>query len=157
MKKTEIEKIVRTMAEIGPKLTEIFKFRIPDDIANLDLIPIHFMGMNLLKQRGPLIMSELAESLGISHPMTTHLIDKLESVGMVERRRDDSDRRAVKISLTRTGRDAVERITRAHGEQMVEFINCLDDPDRKSYVEAMNTLFDIMLKIGKQKSEEEHR
>jgi MarR family transcriptional regulator for hemolysin len=46
---------------------------------------------------------ELARSLGIEGPTLTRHLDSLERAGLVERRRDPSDRRAVQVELTRAG------------------------------------------------------
>jgi MarR family transcriptional regulator, transcriptional regulator for hemolysin len=46
---------------------------------------------------------ELARSLGIEGPTLTRHLDSLERAGLVERRRDPSDRRAVQVELTKAG------------------------------------------------------
>jgi MarR family transcriptional regulator for hemolysin len=46
---------------------------------------------------------ELARSLGIEGPTLTRHLDSLERTGLVERRRDPSDRRAVQVELTEAG------------------------------------------------------
>jgi MarR family transcriptional regulator for hemolysin len=46
---------------------------------------------------------ELARSLGIKGPTLTRHLDSLEGAGLVERRRDPSDRRAVQVELTTAG------------------------------------------------------
>jgi MarR family transcriptional regulator, transcriptional regulator for hemolysin len=46
---------------------------------------------------------ELARSLGIEGPTLTRHLDSLERAGLVERRRDASDRRAVQVELTKAG------------------------------------------------------
>src|ERR671935_406745 len=46
---------------------------------------------------------ELARSLGIEGPTLTRHLDALERAGLVQRRRDPSDRRAVQVELTDAG------------------------------------------------------
>lgn len=46
---------------------------------------------------------ELARSLGIEGPTLTRHLDTLERAGLVERRRDPGDRRAVQVELTKAG------------------------------------------------------
>jgi MarR family transcriptional regulator for hemolysin len=48
---------------------------------------------------------ELARSLGIEGPTLTRHLDGMERAGLVERRRDPSDRRAVQVELTEAGRE----------------------------------------------------
>jgi MarR family transcriptional regulator for hemolysin len=47
--------------------------------------------------------NDLARSLGIEGPTLTRHLDSLERAGLVERRRDPSDRRAVQVELTPAG------------------------------------------------------
>jgi MarR family transcriptional regulator for hemolysin len=46
---------------------------------------------------------ELARSLGIEGPTLTRHLDGLERAGLVERRRDPNDRRAVQVEITDAG------------------------------------------------------
>jgi MarR family transcriptional regulator for hemolysin len=46
---------------------------------------------------------ELARAVGIEGPTLTRHLDALEQAGLVERRRDPSDRRAVQVELTEAG------------------------------------------------------
>ena len=57
-------------------------------------------------------MTKTAASLGITTGTLTVAIDRLVKKGYVERRRDDKDRRVVRISLTRNGKLAC----RMHGK-----------------------------------------
>ena len=57
-------------------------------------------------------MTETASSLGITTGTLTVSIDRLVKKGYVERRRDENDRRIVRISLTRNGKLAA----RIHGK-----------------------------------------
>jgi DNA-binding MarR family transcriptional regulator len=76
--------------------------------AAFDEAVVAFVGINLtdgracdaLDQYGQLSAGELAEHLGITTGAVTTLIDRLERVGMVERLRDDSDRRRVYVRPT---------------------------------------------------------
>ena len=49
---------------------------------------------------------DLARSLGIEGPTLTRHLDNLEEAGLVERRRSDEDRRAVRVALTTSGEAA---------------------------------------------------
>jgi MarR family transcriptional regulator for hemolysin len=53
---------------------------------------------------------QLARSLGIEGPTLTRHLDGMERSGLVERRRDPSDRRAVQVELTEAGRELHNRL-----------------------------------------------
>jgi DNA-binding MarR family transcriptional regulator len=59
--------------------------------------------------RRPMSMGELAAALGIERPNATVLVDELESLGLVRRRRHPSDRRARVVEATRKGKAMARR------------------------------------------------
>jgi len=67
----------------------------------------HLQILWILQEHGPLPVSRLAEWLGIGAPNATGLLDRMEQRGLVERVRDDEDRRVVHARMTELGRAAV--------------------------------------------------
>ena len=61
---------------------------------------------------GERTVSELAESAGVAPPTATRMLDAVVRDGIAERRPADHDRRAVLVSLTAHGHDAVEAAAR---------------------------------------------
>jgi DNA-binding MarR family transcriptional regulator len=63
---------------------------------------------------GQLRMGELANRLLLSRSGITRLVDRLESQGLVERRRCDDDGRGLNAVLTEAGRDKLEACRPTH-------------------------------------------
>jgi MarR family transcriptional regulator, organic hydroperoxide resistance regulator len=61
-----------------------------------------------LRGAGELSVGVLAEAAAIAAPTATRMLDCLERDGHVTRRHSETDRRAVLVSLTPHGREAVE-------------------------------------------------
>lgn len=61
-----------------------------------------------------LAASELAGRLLYSSGSASHLVARLEDLGHVSRAVNGKDARVVEIALTESGRDLIERATRAH-------------------------------------------
>jgi DNA-binding MarR family transcriptional regulator len=59
--------------------------------------------------RNPMLMGELAATLGIDPPYMTIVVDDLQAQGLVERRPHPTDRRAKLVVATRKGKDAARR------------------------------------------------
>ncbi|HET9613464.1 MAG TPA: MarR family transcriptional regulator [Candidatus Limnocylindrales bacterium] len=57
-------------------------------------------------------LTELAEAIGMSLPSASRMVSRLATRGLVSSRPDVDDRRAVRIELTREGRDMVEGVLR---------------------------------------------
>jgi DNA-binding MarR family transcriptional regulator len=62
-----------------------------------------------LDVKGEATAGELAKAAELSPASMSSMLDHLERDGIVERRRSDSDRRVVVVSLTAQGRDLLER------------------------------------------------
>jgi MarR family transcriptional regulator for hemolysin len=75
-------------------------------------IPIWLI-LNALKGERRRSQLELARAVGIEGPTMTRHLDGLERAGLVERRRDPVDRRAVQVQLTRAGHALHGRLLKA--------------------------------------------
>jgi MarR family transcriptional regulator, transcriptional regulator for hemolysin len=75
-------------------------------------IPIWLI-LNALKSERRRTQLELARAVGIEGPTMTRHLDGLEQAGLVERRRDPVDRRAVQVQLTRAGHTLHGRLLKA--------------------------------------------
>nr|WP_311132526.1 MarR family transcriptional regulator [Nonomuraea gerenzanensis] len=60
--------------------------------------------LDTLAQRGPLRLTDLTRTEQVSQPGITQLVTRLEREGLVERRPDPSDGRAVLVHITEAGR-----------------------------------------------------
>jgi DNA-binding MarR family transcriptional regulator len=78
--------------------------RLPID--GLSLPQYHLL--EALRGSAELTVGELAESAGVAPPTATRMLDCLARDGYVTRRHSETDRRAVLVSLTPVGGDAIE-------------------------------------------------
>lgn len=62
----------------------------------------------------PPTIGDLAAHLLIRHHSAVELVDRAEGAGLIERRRDPTDRRVVRVRLTRSGAAKLERVSRAN-------------------------------------------
>jgi DNA-binding MarR family transcriptional regulator len=75
-------------------------------LAPLDLMPAHYGALTALQSLGPVSQVRLARSLGVSGAHVVGIVDDLEHRGLLERRRQTSDRRNQLLHL-REGVDEV--------------------------------------------------
>lgn len=84
---------------------------------------IHLNVVSVLEADGPQPMRALSEALDVSQASATGIVDRMEQRGLVERQRDEDDRRIVRVALTDEGRKLIEGMTRerhAHLRAMLE-------------------------------------
>jgi len=70
----------------------------------------HMHVLAKLRMAGSLPMSRLAEALDVSVASATGIVSRMEERGLVERSRDDADRRVVMVGLADGGTAALEEI-----------------------------------------------
>ncbi len=99
--------VVRRMAHV----TAALRHRQDSAFAELGLTPAAARALNELDPDHPLPARDLAERLGCDRSNVTALVDKLEQVGLVERRTDPADRRQKTLVVTGKGRDVRGRVT----------------------------------------------
>ena len=61
-----------------------------------------------LVDQGPLRLNDLAARMGTSAPTASRAVDALDELGLVDRKPDPDDRRALQLDLTPEGRRSVE-------------------------------------------------
>lgn len=88
-------------------------------------------------KHGDARLGELARQLSISAPVASRAVDSLESEGLLERRIDEHDARALVISLTQHGRSTVAERERHITET---FAGVLDDWAPEQSEQALDVL-----------------
>jgi DNA-binding MarR family transcriptional regulator len=117
-----------------------------DDIG-VGISPLHFEIMTLLQEAGTLHACEIGERLRIARAQMTHLIDKLVSLGIVERQMDTADRRMTKIVLTGKGGAILEEHDSDIRNATKEILSCLTDEELEDLSDSLRKIRDILSKL----------
>jgi len=85
------------------------------DSMGLDLLYYDVL-LHVSEGEGGRRMTDLAEAAVISKSGLTSVVDRMEADGLLERRRDEADRRAVRVVLTPRGEERFQEAARHHAE-----------------------------------------
>ncbi|HES58564.1 MAG TPA: MarR family transcriptional regulator [Firmicutes bacterium] len=99
--------------------------------------------LEVLLHRGPLHQNVIARKLLMSGGNVTMVIDHLERRGLVERLRDETDRRFITVELTGEGRDLIRRVFAKHAKRIAREFSILNSSE-------LTALSRICRKLGKQ-------
>nr|WP_272509093.1 MarR family transcriptional regulator [Clostridium ganghwense] len=105
------------------------------DLSVTEIHTIENIGMYV-----PRTMSEVAADLGITVGTLTTAIHNLVKKGYVERKRDDKDRRVVKITLTKKGKLAYRVHEKFHSDMVKEAIEGLTQEEEELLACALGKL-----------------
>ncbi|MGW0767021.1 MarR family winged helix-turn-helix transcriptional regulator [Streptomyces sp. NPDC002676] len=100
--------------------------------------------LDTLALRGPLRTTELARTEQISQPGITQLVTRLERDGLVERRRDPTDGRAVLVHITEEGR----RIGRSRHDDRTRQLRPLLDGLTREEREALAAAVPVLSRLA---------
>lgn len=91
--------------------------------------PAAMMVMRRLAFSGVSTLTELADWMGVSRPTVTEVTNKLAAQGLIERRREEDDRRVVRIRATEDGTRLIGRLEQARREHMGRILSRLSAQD----------------------------
>ncbi|MFH1074568.1 MAG: MarR family transcriptional regulator [Candidatus Firestonebacteria bacterium] len=127
---------------LNPKCVELH-----DKVANFGFGPLHMATVAIiLRENQAPMLSTLADKLSVSYATMTNLIDKLEESRFIERRKDISDRRAIRVGITDEGRKFLEGVKNHHLEGLKKYFSLLSRQDRDEMLEAFDKIYRIVIK-----------
>jgi len=111
--------------------------------AELELSAPQVHTLLAMGHEGPLTMGELARRVAVTEKTTTGLVDRLERDGLVQRLRDDSDRRVVRVKLTARGGRLARRLDAEVLQKLTWLMGRLDAGDRRDLFRIIGKLTEL--------------
>jgi DNA-binding MarR family transcriptional regulator len=98
---------------------------------------VHLQVLFTLSSDGPLPMRRLAEAMDVSQASATGIVDRMEQRGLVERLRDDEDRRVVRVALADGGRETLSTIATERRERLTAILGELEDAELEGFLAGL--------------------
>ncbi|PQJ36113.1 hypothetical protein BSZ35_17230 [Salinibacter sp. 10B] len=114
-------RFTRAFNTIDQTISETFQAR--------DLTSGQFGVLESVYHLGPMYQGQLGEKLLQSKGNISTIVTNLADRGLVERRRDEADRRYVKIHLTAEGKSLIEDLFPEHVQTIRQTFSALDDEE----------------------------
>ena len=123
------------------RLGWLMKERAHEALESTWMAPQHHAVLSMLDEGECRAQASIADALGYDRSQLVGLLDELEEHGLVERRRDPSDRRRHLIRMTAAGREALEQLRGISKQLQEEFLAPLDADERRR-------LHELLLKLA---------
>ncbi len=90
--------------------------------------------------KGPCSVGSIAETLGVSRPAATQLVDKLSEHGMIERRHDPADRRVVLVDYVPGMHAVARRIMDVRRSQLRAALDTMTDGEALTFCRGLKEI-----------------
>jgi len=138
----EVERLVREVALI-------MRQRGRQHLSSFDLTPPQFDALVELVRGGEMTMGELCNQLSLASSTVTDLIDRMERSGFVQRVRDTTDRRVVRLQVQQRGSDIIEGVLRTRASYLESVLRQMSAEAQGRVAEAVRLLHDHMTRPGR--------
>lgn len=91
-------------------ISHIIKQKGREILSNYTITPPQFVALQWLHESGDMTIGELSTKMYLAFSTTTDLVDRMEKNELVQRVRDENDRRVVRIHLLPEGERVIEEV-----------------------------------------------
>jgi DNA-binding MarR family transcriptional regulator len=152
LKRTQAEGYVIELQSLLPQAMHLFIRNDRKEIWDMGITLPQFFCLKVLTVKNECMMKKLAEDLELSMGTVTGIVDRLIKTGLVERHRDESDRRIVQVRPTKAGKQLLENATKKKREHLISVLENVDEKDMEAFI---GSLHNFLLAIDKHSSEPE--
>ena len=107
-----------------------------------DVTLTQYRSMVVLASKGPQSVAKLAQEVGVTPATASRLCDRLVRKGLIARREDPLDRRAVQLALAAGGRRIVDAVTESRRREITQLLDSVPAEAQRSLVAALQLLSD---------------
>jgi DNA-binding MarR family transcriptional regulator len=100
--------------------------------------------LGTLRAEGPVRLTVLAATAGVSQPATTQLVQRLEVDGLASRTSDPEDGRGTLVAITDAGLALLAEVRRERRERLGKLLGTLSIEDEATLVMAMDVALPVL-------------
>lgn len=141
----EVRKTIVLFKEFGSRMATLVQAAW---IEGTELTMGQIRTMMLLHMKGSASVGSLAESLAISEPTASQLVDRLVRAGLVDRSEDPADRRRTLLTLSSAGRTRVEERAQLREEWTRTLLERVSSGDLTALRQGLHALIEAMDSLG---------
>lgn len=142
--KTTVDRHVAEIEELLRNVGTILKKRGRDILSNFDITPPQLDALLVLREYGELTMGELCQKMFLACSTATDLIDRMERNGLIERVRDTSDRRVIRLKVLQKGSSVIDEVLEARRGYLAAILSEIDVADKERLIQSLEQLNYLM-------------
>lgn len=119
MKEKENCEIVANIEKYLRKVDYIIRRKGREILSDLNITVPQFTALQILINQGDMTIGELSQKMALACSTITDLIDRMEKSELVVRKKDDKDRRVVRVEVLPNGYTILEKVL----DKRIEFLS----------------------------------
>ncbi len=116
-------------------------------LKNYPITSPQFTALQWLIEEGDLTIGALSRKTGLAFSTTTDLVDRMEKNELVERVRDDNDRRVVRIHVLEKGETVIHAVLWERRKYLGEVLEQFSPEQTADLYELLTLLYDQMDRV----------
>lgn len=113
-------------------------------LSKFDITPPQFNALQALIRNESMTMGELCQHLFLASSTVTDLIDRMEKNDLVQRVRDEDDRRVVRLQVRDKGRRVLEEVMRARRAYLASVLKAQSEDDCNRLRDSLRQIHELM-------------
>lgn len=139
-----VDQHVVAIEELLRNIHAIVRKRGRDILSHFDITPPQLDALLVLREYGELTMGELCQKMFLACSTATDLIDRMERNQLIERVRDTSDRRVIRLKVLTKGATVIEEVLEARRTYLSNVLNELDVAEKERLIQSLEQLNYLM-------------
>lgn len=140
---------IQRLEELLRQVSIIIRKRGRDILQSFDVTPPQFNALLELDHHGQLTMGELCEQLYLACSTATDLVDRMERNQLIERERDQFDRRVIRLRIKERGREIIGEVLAARREYLAAVLKSVDEAEKERLIQALGQIYLLMTRDAK--------
>lgn len=141
MSEKRIEKMEMNLRYISADVKE--KGR--EILQGYDISPPQFVALQWVSDQTEITIGMIAEKMHLAHSTTSDMIDRLEKLGFVERKKDEKDRRVVRVYIMRNGERVIQEVIEKRRTYLEELLEGLAEEEKKQFGVLLGHIYERMM------------
>lgn len=133
----EIEKYLR-------KIDYIIRIKGREILKDFSMTAPQFSALQILINNGDMTIGELSQKMSLACSTITDLIGRMEKTELVKRKKDDKDKRVVRVEVLPKGFDILEKVLEKRRGFLEEKLNDFDLEQKQNLTKGLKELYIAM-------------
>ncbi|MDF0728105.1 MarR family transcriptional regulator [Cytobacillus sp. S13-E01] len=144
-----VDRYIEVSFSVNKKAESLVKEQIGSDLTNDQHYTLRYMN-----RVGTCTSSELAEVFDVKKSAITAIINRMWEKGLIQRTRDENDRRVVYLTLTNKGNELFKQTEQRVHNLVESLITRFDSKEIQQFIETFEKLNQVLLENKDDKAEE---